>query len=220
MTYFVWILITFHILPLIVFVFSWRILGRSKLNLFISCVIFSSLLADLFGVWLSLSGVNTTPVLNSYQIVERIVVTLILNSVSPVSSKIKKLVLLAIVFISIWHLLYCFFNGFQSQNDYIKLFSRTIICFYALFTLYILLSNLALGNEKVVLDIWPVLAVFVYSSSMFIPQMITSIDDSVKFPVVFHEVRRGVTVGSNIIRDSLFAIFFCQAKKMSYDTGK
>jgi hypothetical protein len=79
---------------------------------------------------------------------------------------------------------------------------------------------LALGNEKVVLNIWPVLAVFVYSSSMFIPQMITSIDDSVKFPVVFHEVRRGVTVGSNIIRDSLFALFFFKVKKMNYDTGK
>jgi hypothetical protein len=183
-------------------------------------VIFSSLLADLCGVWLSLSGVNTTPVLNLYQIVERILVTLILNSVSPVSSKIKKLVLLAIVFISIWHLLYCYLNGLYSQSDYIKLFSRTVICFYALITLYNILSKVALGNEKMVLYIWPVLAIFVYSSSMFIPQMITSIDDSVKFPVVFHEVRRGVTVGSNIIRDSLFALFFFKVKKMNYDTGK
>jgi hypothetical protein len=75
-------------------------------------------------------------------------------------------------------------------------------------------------SAQIDINILPVIGFFFFVATMLIPNMITYIDDSVKFPVVFHEVRRGVTVGSNIIRDSLFAFFFFQAKKMNYDTGK
>jgi hypothetical protein len=57
-------------------------------------------------------------------------------------------------------------------------------------------------------------------SATLIPDMITNIDDSRDFPIFYQYVRIGVTVGSNVIRDSLFALFFFQAKKMNYDTGK
>ena len=50
--------------------------------------------------------------------------------------------------------------------------------------------------------------------------MITNIDDSINFPKYFHQIRLGVTLGSNVLRDSLFALFFFETKKMNYDTGK
>jgi hypothetical protein len=52
-------------------------------------------------------------------------------------------------------------------------------------------------------------------SAMLIPDMITNIDDSIEFPKLFQQVRIGVAVGSNIIRDSLFALFFFKVKKVS-----
>jgi hypothetical protein len=50
--------------------------------------------------------------------------------------------------------------------------------------------------------------------------MITNIDDDFEFPTIFQQIRFWAAFGSNIIRDSLFAIFFFQAKQMNYDTGK
>jgi hypothetical protein len=57
-------------------------------------------------------------------------------------------------------------------------------------------------------------------SATLIPDMITNIDDTVDFPIFFQYVRIGVTIGSNIIRDSLFALFFIQAKKLNYVPSK
>ncbi len=178
------------------------------------------MMADLVGAWLANSSYNTAPVSNSYQIVDRILVILILNSISIVSIKTKKLVFITSVLISIIQLFYCLTSGFLAQNDYIKLISGVLICFYALFTLYILISNAALNSEKTVLYIWPVFAIFIYSASMLVSQMITNINDSVEFPILFRQIRQVVALGSNVIRDSLFAFFFFQAKKMKYDTGK
>jgi hypothetical protein len=106
------------------------------------------------------------------------------------------------------------------QNDYIKLLSGVLICFYALYTLFILISSAELNPERLVINIWPVFAIFIYSASMLISQMITNINDSVEFPILFRQIRQGVALGSNVIRDSLFAYFFFLVKKMNYDDVK
>lgn len=220
MTYLVWLLFSFHLLPLLIFIFYRNTIGFSKLNLLISCLIFFSLLSDLIGVWLATSRFNTAPVSNSYQIVDRILVFLILNSVSIVSIRTKRLVVITSVLISICQLYYCISNGFLVQNDYIKLLSGVLICFYALYTLFILISSAELNPERLVINIWPVFAIFIYSASMLISQMITNINDSVEFPILFRQIRQGVALGSNVIRDSLFAYFFFLVKKMNYDDVK
>jgi hypothetical protein len=70
-----------------------------------------------------------------------------------------------------------------------------------------------MGSLKIDFYVWPILAIFFFMSSMLIPEMITNIDDSTEFPEYFHQMRIGVAIGSNIIRDSLFTFFFFQAKK-------
>jgi hypothetical protein len=220
MTVLIYSVATFHLFPLVVFLILRKRLKGNVIFYFILALVISSFLSDLIGLWFSSLGFNTNPVSNAYQITERLLATLIVVSVSAFSNISNKIILAVSGIISICQVLYGIPDNFLIQNDYIKLLSGIFICLLSLYAQFILLSNLTVNGARIDIKVWPVFAIFFYASSMLIPQMITNIDDSVEFPNFFQHTRLGVAIGSNIIRDSLFAFFFFQAKKMNYDTGK
>jgi hypothetical protein len=212
--------VVFHLFPLyVLLIYQWS-QKLYKINILIASLIIFSFLADLIGLLLAKYGQNTYVVFSLYLIIERVISVLVLNSFSTISLKIKKLILAAIFIVSIIQISSCFFNNYLSQNDYINLFAGVIIGLFALHTSFNLVFKAVDDSLKIDLNILPVLAIFFFMSAMLIPDMITNIDDSIEFPRLFQQVRIGVAVGSNIIRDSLFAFFFFQAKQMNYDTGK
>jgi hypothetical protein len=70
-----------------------------------------------------------------------------------------------------------------------------------------------MDSLKMDIHVWPILAIFFFVATMLIPEMITNIDDSFDSPKLFNKARLGLTLGSNVIRDSLFALFFFLSKK-------
>jgi hypothetical protein len=176
-------------------------------------LITSSFLADVIGLSLAESGINTTLCSIVYQIAEQFLSILLISSVACISKKKEKVIVSFVSLLSISQILYCNFNEFLFQSDYLNLVSGVFICLYAMLVLFKLIYKTTNDSLKIDLNIWPVVAIFFYTSTMLIPQMIINIDDTVEFPIIFHEVRIGVIFGSNIIRDSLFAFFFLQAKK-------
>ena len=220
MSFIVYFAASFHLIPIIVFCCFRKLLRFSKIYFYILALAANSFLADLIGLSLVNFGLNSNLVSNSYDIIERIIATLFLADISLISLRYKKALVLMSVLISLFQICYCFSNRFLTQNDYLNLFSGVYLCLLALYTLNKMTFDSLSVSSKIDINILPVIGFFFFVATMLIPNMITYIDDSVKFPVLFHEVRKGVTVGSNIIRDSLFALFFFQAKKMNYDTGK
>ena len=216
----VYSVVAFHFFPLLVFFVYSNKLGKNRINVLIAILVFFSFLADVISLWLANSGLNTNPISNFYQIIERMLAIFILSTVSHISYKSKKILIALCVLLSLYQITYCISSRFLIQNDYVKLLSSSFLCLLALHTLFILISNTPVGSLKIDFYVWPILAIFFFLSSMLIPEMITNIDDSTEFPEYLHQVRIGVAIGSNIIRDSLFAFFFFQAKKMNYDTGK
>jgi hypothetical protein len=216
----VYSVVAYRLFPFSIFLFYLRILKFNKVCLLIAAIVISSFLGDFIGLSLANSRLPTAPVSNIYQIIERTICTFILTSVYPISQKSKLFLRGISLFISILQFVYCFKSHFQLQNDYIKLLSGLFICFLALHTLFFLIYKSPYNSPKININAWPIIAIFFYTTSMLVPQMITNIDDSIEFPECFHKIRLGVTLGSNFIRDSLFAFFFFQAKQMDYDTGK
>jgi hypothetical protein len=212
--------VVFHLFPLYVLLIYQRVQKLYKIHILIASLIIFSFLADLIGLLLAKYGQNTYVVFSLYLIIERVISVLVLNSFSTIRLKIKKLILAAIFIVSITQISSCFFNNYLSQNDYINLFAGVIIGLYALHTAFNLVFKAVDDSLKIDLNILPVLAIVFFMSAMLIPDMITNIDDSIEFPKLFQQVRIGVAVGSNIIRDSLFALFFFKVKKINYDTGK
>ncbi len=212
--------VVFHLVPLYVLLIYQRVQKLYKVHILIASLIIFSFLADLIGLLFAKYGQNTYVVFSLYLIIERVISVLVLNSFSTISLKIKKLILAAILIVSIIQISSCFFNNYLSQNDYINLFAGVIIGLFALHTSFNLVFKAVDDSLKIDLNILPVLAIFFFMSAMLIPDMITNIDDSIEFPELFQQVRIGVAVGSNIIRDSLFAFFFFKVKKINYDTGK
>lgn len=212
--------VVFHLVPLYVLLIYQRVQKLYKVHILIASLIIFSFLADLIGLLFAKYGQNTYVVFSLYLIIERVISVLVLNSFSTISLKIKKLILAAILIVSIIQISSCFFYNYLSQNDYINLFAGVIIGLFALHTSFNLVFKAVDDSLKIDLNILPVLAIFFFMSAMLIPDMITNIDDSIEFPELFQQVRIGVAVGSNIIRDSLFAFFFFQVKKMNYDKGK
>jgi len=212
--------VTFHLFPLFVFFLYKNNLKFENNNFLIAGLIFSSFLADLIALWLANSGINTNLVSTLYIITERIISILIVISLSSILLKIKKLLLTTITVVSIYQIVSNIINRCLVYNDYINLISGVILCLFSLHTLFTLTSKTIVDSSEIDIRIWPVLALFFFMSATLIPDMITNIDDTVDFPIFFQYVRIGVTIGSNIIRDSLFALFFIQAKKLNYVPSK
>jgi hypothetical protein len=213
MNLFVYFAVIYHLFPLVFFFQIERIPRLNKIVLFSFFLITSSFLADVIGLSLAESGINTTLCSIVYQIAEQFLSILLISSVACISKKKEKVIVSFVSLLSISQILYCNFNEFLFQSDYLNLVSGVFICLYAMLVLFKLIYKTTNDSLKIDLNIWPVVAIFFYTSTMLIPQMIINIDDTVEFPIIFHEVRIGVIFGSNIIRDSLFAFFFLQAKK-------
>jgi hypothetical protein len=216
----VYSVVAFHLFPLVIFFFCTKKLGSNKTYVLIASLIVFSFLADVMSLWLAYSGFNTNPISNFYQIIERMLTIFILTGVSQISFKAKKLLIVLFVLLSLYQFGYCISGRFLIQNDYVKLLSGSFLCLIALHTLFVLLSSVSMDSLKIDYNVWPIFGIFLFISSMLIPEMITNIDDTTEFPEYYHQIRIGVAIGSNIIRDSLFAFFFFQTKKMNYDTGK
>jgi hypothetical protein len=216
----IYAVVFFHLFPLLIFLVYPKSLRFNKINLLITGLIISSFLADLIGIWLGDSVVNTNLVSNSYIIIDRIINVLILIYFSSISLKLKKLLFATTIIVSIYQIASSFFNPYLLQHDYINIISGVILCLFSLHTLVALVYKNVAESSTINIRIWPVLAIFFFMSATLIPDMITNIDDSINFPKYFHQIRLGVTLGSNVLRDSLFALFFFETKKMNYDTGK
>lgn len=210
----------FHLFPVVIFLASSKKLQKNNQTIFITALLIISFLSDLIGLKFALLGCNTNLISNWYLIVARIIETTIL--IIPLSiSKSKRIFLIqAVALTTIYHIGYSLWFGFAKQSDYLNIFSNIFTCTLAFFAIYTLLSNSNSNKSTIVISIIPALAILVYTTAMFIPQMITNIDDDFEFPTIFQQIRFWAAFGSNIIRDSLFAIFFFQAKQMNYDTGK
>ena len=211
--------VIFHLFPLFVFFYYKNTLKFDKTNFFIAGIIFASFATDLTGFWFAKFRFNTSLVSNSYIIIDRVFNVLVLISYSLISFKIKRLILATTLLISIYQIVSSVFRCIV-HNDYINLISGALLCLFSLYTLLKLANKAVSDSSEIDIRLWSVFALFFFMSATLIPDMITNIDDSRDFPIFYQYVRIGVTVGSNVIRDSLFALFFFQAKKMNYDTGK
>lgn len=210
----------FHLFPAFIFFIADKSAKKSSQRLFILGLLFISFLSDLIGLRFASLGFNTNLISNWYLIISRILETAILVFPFSLTKSKRVFLILSIALMTFFHLGFCLVFGFSKQNDYLNIISRTFILILSFISFFYLFRKTNSNTFELETSMIPALAILIYTSAMFIPQMIINIDDYFEFPILFQQIRFWVAVGSNIIRDSLFALFFFQAKKMNYDTGK
>jgi len=216
MIFIIYFVAFFHLTPLIFFKGS---IKKNKQSIFILSLLLISFISDFIGLKVSLLGNNTNLITNWYIVFSRILETIILVIPTSFSKKTKLLLVQASILLSLFHIGCCIRYGFSVQFDYLNIFSSGFISILAILSIYRYIYKELITTIATLILIIPSLAILFYTTAMYVPQMITNLDDTIQFPIFFEYICFWVAFGSNVIRDTLFAFFFIRLK-MNYDTGK
>ncbi len=167
----------FHLFPVFIFFMSGKSAKIGSPNLLILGLLFISFLSDLIGLRFASLGFNTSLISNWYLIISRILETAILVFPFSLTKSKRSFLIIAIVSLTFFHIGFCLFFGFSRQNDYLNIISSVFICMLSFISVFHIFRKTHSNIFELETSMIPALAILIYTSAMFIPQMIVNIDD-------------------------------------------
>lgn len=213
--------IAFHLTPLITYFVLKKNHSQSQaVDIGISLLITSSFICDFTGIYMGSHGENTNQVINFYLIISKPIECFILIYPTYIRKNIKNYLVSGGVLISLAHLILCLPSSLFDLNDYTTMLASANVSILALFAIYNLVYY-SISLKKIVHpNVIPSIAIFIYNSITFVPTMLTNIDDKLNFPDFVLDLRIWIVITANLLRDTLFVIYFHKKMKVSYDSSK